>query len=68
MEGFEEPIYTTPLGVEFRVRESTESVFTHHPRTHEWIYLCELEAWPEVAKKFGVRTVTKSKKKKETDL
>lgn len=64
MEGFGEPIYTSPLGVEFRVRESTSSVFTHHPRTGEWVYLCTLKSWPEVAKKFGLRAVKKGQRAK----
>lgn len=64
MEGFGKPIYTSPLGVEFRVRASTSSVFTHHPRTEEWVYLCTLKSWPDVAKRFGLRPVKKGEKAK----
>lgn len=64
MEGFGKPIYTSPLGVEFRVRESTKSVFTYHPRTEEWVYLCTMKSWPDVAKRFGLRAVKKREKAK----
>jgi len=64
MEGFGKPIYTSPLGVEFRVRESTSSVFTHHPRTEEWIYLCSTKSWPVVAERFGLRIVKKGEEAK----
>lgn len=67
MEDFGKPIHTTKEGVEFRIRKSTGSVFTHHPRTEEWVYLCKLQSWPDVAKKFGLRVVAKSKKKKEDE-
>ncbi len=62
MEEFGEPIYTSPLGVEFRIRESTGSVYTYHPRTEEWVNLCTLERWPDVAKRFGLRVIKKGKK------
>lgn len=67
MEDFGEPIHTTKDGVEFRIRKSTGSVFTHHPRTEEWVYLCPLQTWPEVAKRFGLRVVAKKKKKAKPD-
>jgi len=65
MEDFGEPIYTDKQGVEFRIRKSTGSVFTYHPRTEEYVYLCTLQLWPEVAKRFGLRVVRKEKKPTE---
>lgn len=63
MEDFSEPLYTTDDGVEFRLRKSTQSIFTHRPNTDEWIYLCSVENWPEIAKRFGLRVIKKKKKR-----
>jgi len=63
MKDFSEPLYTTPDGLEFRLRGSTQSIFTHRPATDEWVYLCKLETWPDIAKKFGLRVIKKRKPK-----
>jgi hypothetical protein len=64
MEDFSEPLYTTEDGLQFRLRKSTQSIFTYRPATDEWVYLCTIDTWPDIAKKFGLRVIKKRRKSK----
>ncbi len=60
-------LYTTPKGVEFRLRPDTGSVFRINPKKGSLRFYCKGDEWKEYASRLGLRVtgklVRKGKKK-----
>lgn len=51
---FGETIYTDGAGMQFRVRENDQTVYTYRPATQELVFLCSVKDWPGIAIRLGL--------------